>query len=257
MDFANLFAEYYVLFRGDSAIPTTTDPEWAMAVLAGNSGIRRWANVDAEEWDVLWTKATQNSFNHTYNGTSGAPTTTTYTCPTNMRKPGGFVQMTDPVSGSFIHISVVKLQDVQFQGQSAPYAYFTGGEQLGFTVTLIFSGTSNNGWTIDFPYYKTPTYFNATQTGDGSGNVLETGTTITEVPDTNFLINYMLGKRLFETRNPFFQQSIADSEVNLKGMQLKNGTGTPGNTWNLNDNNKTGGFGPTNSPAITNSGFGF
>lgn len=256
MDFANLFAEYYVLFRGDSAIPTTTDPEWAMAVRAGNSGIRRWVTVDAEEWDVLWTTAVTQGFSHTYTGNSSAPTTTTYACPTNMIHPGGFIQMTDPVSGSFIHISVVKLNDVQFQGQTAPYAYFVGGEQKGWTLTLVFSGSSNNGWIIDFPMYKAPTYFNAILINDGSGNVMEDGTTITEVPNTSFVINFMLGKRLFETRNPFFQQAIKDSEVDLKGMQLKNGTGTPGNTWNLNDNNKTGSFGPTNTPAITNSGFG-
>lgn len=85
---------------------------------------------------------------------------------------------------------------------------------------------------------------------------MESGTTVTEVPDTNYLINAMLAHRLFSTRNPFFQQSLKDSEVALKGMQLKNGTGTPGNTWNLNDNNKTGSFGPGNTPALTNSGFG-
>jgi hypothetical protein len=172
-----------------------------------------------------------------------------------MRRAGGFIQMTDPVSGSFIHISVVKLNDVQFQNSSSPYAFFIGGEQQGFQMTLNFSGTSNNGWIIDFPLYKQPTYFDASLTTDGTGNVNEDGSTITEVPDSSFIINFMLGKRLFETRNPFFQQANKDAETSLNGMQLKNGTGTPGNTWNLNDNNKTGSFGPSNTPAMTNSGF--
>lgn len=257
MNFQNIFQEYYGLFRGDNAIPGVTDPEWALAVYSGNKAIRRWANVDAEEWDVLWTVATANGFSHTYTGTSASPTVTTYTCPTNMRKPGGFVQMTDPVSGSYIHINVVKLNDIQFQNASTPYAYFTGGEQTGFSMTLNFSGSSNNGWIIDFPYYKTPTYFNATLVVNGNGQVSETGSTISECPDSSYLIQSMLGSRLFETRNPFFQQANKDSEVALKGMQLKNGTGTPGNPWNLNDNNKTGSFGPGNSPSITNSGFGW
>ncbi len=104
--------------------------------------------------------------------------------------------------------------------------------------------------------YKLPTYFDATLTADGLGNVQEDGTTITEVPDSSYIINSMLGARLFETRNPFFQEANRAAEVSLKGMQLKNGIGTPGNPWNLNDSNKTGNFGPGNTPAITNSGSG-
>lgn len=257
MDFQSIFQEYYALFRGDNTIPGITDPEWALGVYAGNRAIRRWANVDGEEWDVLWTQASAQGFTYTYQGTSASPQTFTYTCPDNMKKPGGFVQMTDPVSGSWIHIDVVKLNDIQFQTASQPYAYFTGGEQDGFTMTLNFSGSSNFGWIIDFPMYMTPTYFNATLTTDGTNDVQEDGTTISECPDSSFIINSMLGARLFETRNPFFQEANRVAEVALKGMQLKNGTGTPGNTWNLNDNNKTGAFGPTNTPAITNSGFGF
>ena len=105
--------------------------------------------------------------------------------------------------------------------------------------------------------YMQPTYFNAALTSDGLGNVQEDGTTITECPDSSYIINHMLGARLFETRNPFFQQANKDAEIALKGMQLKNGTGTPGNTWNINDNNKTGSFGPGQTPGITNSGFGW
>lgn len=257
MDFLNIFSEYYTAFRGDSQVPTVTDPEWAMAVQAANTGVRRWANVDAEGWDVLWGTAIAQGFSATYTGTSADPTVTTYDCPTTMARPGGFVQMTDPVSGSYIHINVVKLQDVQFQVQSAPYAYFQGGEQQGYTMTLNFMGSSNNGWIIDFPMYRQPTYFDSRQTGDGSGNVKETGTTVTECPDSNYLINFMLGRRLFSTRNPFFQQAYKEAEISLKGMQLKNGTGTPGDSWNLFDQNKTGNFGSSNSPATTTGGFGF
>lgn len=257
MQFQDIFNEYYGLFRGDNAIPAVTDPEWALGVYAGNRAIRRWFNVDGEKWDVLWTTAVAQGFAQTYAGTSANPTITTYDCPDNMAEPGGFIQMTDPVSGSYIHISIVKLTDVQFQNSSAPYAYFTSGIQQGFQMTLNFSGSSNNGWIIDFPMYQSPTYFNAALIADGSGNVQEDGTTISECPDSSFIIASMQGARLFETRNPFFQQRERDAEVSLKGMQIKNGIGTPGNPWNLNDNNKTGAFGPSNTPAITNSGFGF
>lgn len=247
MDFADLFAEYYVQFRGDSQVPGATDPEWAMAVQYGNTAIRRWAHVDAEEWDELWTTAVTEGFTETYTGTDASPTITVYDCPDNMEKPGGFVQMTDPVSGSYIQINVTKLQDIQFQSYSAPYAHFIGNAQQGFQLVLNFSGSSNNGWTIDFPMYKKPTYYDASLVADGSGNVNEDGSTITEVPDSSFIINYILTYRFRSTRNfPAYQTAKSDAETALKGMQLKNGTGTPGNVWNLNDNNKTGTFGANN-----------
>jgi hypothetical protein len=243
MQFQDLFAEYYTQYRGDSQIPTVTDPEWALGVMAGNSGIRRWANVDAEYWDVLWTTAVAESFSSTWTGNGASPITLTFDCPDSMKAPGGFVQMTDPVSLTFIHIPVLKLQDIQFQAMSSPFAYFIGNQQQGFQLTINFSGSSNFGWIIDFPMYRKPTYFDASQVGDGSGNVNEDGTTVTECPDSNYLINFMLGRRLFSTRNPFFQQAYKDAETSLRGMQLRNGTGTPGDEWNLNDHNKTGGFG--------------
>jgi len=257
MEFGDLFSEYYALFRQTNQIPTSTNIEWALAVYSGNAGIRRWANVDGEDWDVLWGMASAQGFSETWPGNTSNPVLYSFSCPSNMKKPGGFIVMTDPVSQTYIRFSVVALQDVQFQNESAPYAYFTGGEQEGFTLYINFSGSSNYGWIIDFPMYRTPTYFNATSTGDGSGNVVEDGLTVTEVPDSSFLINFMMARRLFGTRNPFYQQCLKDSEIALKGMQIKNGTGQAGNTWNLNDQNKTGNFGPNNTPAVTNSGFGF
>lgn len=256
MDFSSIFAEYYVQFRGNNQIPGITDPEWAIAGNMGNTAIRRWVNVDGEKWDVLWDLASNNGFSETYEGTSANPIQTTYTCPSNMLEPGGFIQMTDPVTGSYIHVNVVKLQDVQFQNASTPYAYFTNGLQNGFKMTLNFSGSSNNGWIIDFPIYKIPTYFNTSLISNGNGAITEDGTTVSECPDSSFIINYMLAYRFRATRNfPAYQTAKSDAETSLNGMQIKNGTGTPGNTWNLNDNNKTGNFGPSNTPAITNSGF--
>jgi len=244
MQFQDIVAEYYTLYRGDNQIPTITDPEWALAANYGNSAIRRWANVDGEEWDELWTDARTEGFSDTYQGTSAFPQITTYLCPDNMQRPGGFIQLTDPVSGAFLHVKVLEQRNIGLESGTAPYAYFTGDMNNGFTLNLNFTGNSNVGWTINWPMYKTPTYFNTTLNSDGSFNVLEDGTTITEVPDASFIINYILAYRFRTSRNfPAYQTAKSDAETALKGMQIKNGTGIALNTWNLNDSNKTGLFG--------------
>lgn len=237
MDFLQLISEYYVQYRGDNQIPATTDPEWAIGAFYANTAIRRWANVDGEEWDELWSTAVDEGFSETYQGTSAFPSITQYTCPDNLQKPGGFVTLTDPVSGAFVRIRVLAQRNVQLQSGTAPYAYFTGSKNLGFTLNLNFTGNSNVGWTIDFPMYKTPTYFDTSPSATVVGGINEDGSTITECPDENFIMDYMEAFRFRSTRNfPAYQTAKADAEVALKGMQTKNGIGTVGDSWNLNDN---------------------
>lgn len=246
MDFQSIFEEYYTQYRGDSQIPDITDPEWAIAVRYGNGAIRRWANVDTEEWEQLWTTASVEGFTETYKGNSATPVTFTYDCPDTMKRPGGFITLTDPVSGSYARINVIKQTDVQWQASSAPYAYFTGDENTGFFMTLNFTGNSNYGWVIDFPIYKKPTYFDASSNGDGAGGVNEDGTTISECPDSNYIINYILAWRFRSSRNfPAYQTAKADAEEGLKNMQQKNGIGVDGNMWNMSTNSpqSTGSFG--------------
>lgn len=230
-------------FRGDSQIPDHTDPEWAIAANYGNTAIRRASNVDGEVWDWLWTTATTEGFGETYQGTSPNPSITTYICPDNMKMPGGFVTLTDPLSKAVVTIKVLAQRNVQYQSGSAPYAYFTGNQNTGFTLNLNYSGASNFGWAIDFPMYKKPTYYD-TSLNATTGLINEDGTTETEVPDASFIINYMLAFRFRSTSNyNSYQTAKADAEEALKGMQIKNGIGINGNTWNLNDNTTTGQFG--------------
>ncbi len=234
MNFQQIFNEYYTQFRGDSAVPPMTDPEWAIAARYGNTALRRLENVDNEDWQWLWTNASDEGYSTTYVNTSNVPTITTYDGPANMNKPGGWIKFTHPTNGTSFHIDVIDPYLVQLQPASTPYAWWTGNLNLGWTLHINLLGNSYSGYLIDYPYYKTLTYFD-TSTGSHAG-VNEDGTTVTECPDANFIINYMLAYRLRSTRNyPSYQIAKADAETALIGMQVKNRSGLDGHSWNLND----------------------
>lgn len=241
MQFKDIFAEYYTLFRGDSDIPTTTDTEWSIAVRYGNTAIRRFENVDGEMWNFLWTTAAKEGNSYSYSNTSSVPVITTITCPDNMKMPGGWIKFTDPVSKAFFMIDVIQPYEVQLKSGNDPYAYFTGDENNGFTLNISLAGNSYQGYIIDFPYYKKPTYFDATV--NATDGVNEDGTTVTECPDANYIINYILAYRLRSTRNyPSYQTAKNDAETALEGMQIKNRIGQDGNEWN-SMSKSTGSFG--------------
>lgn len=241
MQFADIFAEYYTLFRGDSDVPTTSDPEWIIAVRNCNGALRRLQETDAEDWDWLWTTAVADGDSYTWPVSLTTPSTQTFDCPTNMRAPGGWISLSDPVSGQSFKIDVIPAYNVQRQTGSNPYAFYTGDPQHGYTLHISLTGTSFQGYTIDFPYYKFITMLDASS--DGNGGVKENGRTVTECPDSNYLIHSMLAARYRATRNyPSYQTAKADADAALQALQFKNRKGVDGHSFNLVDTS-SGAFG--------------
>ena len=242
MQFTSIFSEYYTLYRGDSDVPPVNDVEWIMAVRFANTALRRLEHVDGEDWEWLWTDTAETGNSQVYTTSSLVPVETTYTCPANMVKPGGVIRLTDPASGHTFSIDVVGSYNVQRVIGSDRYAFFTGDQNTGFTLHIVLNGTSYVNYQIDFPYYKQLTYFNTLP--DGNGGVQEDGTTITECPDSNYLVNYLLAYRYRSTRNyPSYQTAQRDAEESLKGMQIRNRTGVDGHSWNSIDSTSGGIFG--------------
>lgn len=241
MQFQTIFNQYYTLYRGDSDVPLQTDPEWAIAVRYANVALKRLTHVDGELWDWLWTDTATQGETQTYTTSSTLPVITTYSCPVNMLLPGGWIKLTDPVSGGTTMIDVVPPYTVQTKSGNLPFAYFTGDAQTGFTLNISLTGTTFVGFTINYPYYRKLTYFN-----DGYGpyaGVAEDGTTVSECPDANFIINTILAYRFRSTRNyPSYDIAHNDAETALSGMQIKNHMGVNGHTWNSLDGG-SGSFG--------------
>jgi hypothetical protein len=96
MQFSDIFAAYYIEFRGDSDVPTdTTDPEWIIGMAYCNQAINRWKQVDGVLWNELWT--TRNTAD------DGDDTvevgTLEYETPEDFVMPGGYVRLGGNASG--------------------------------------------------------------------------------------------------------------------------------------------------------------
>ena len=210
MDFNSIFAEFYTLYRAEAQVPDEDDDEYTIGLRFANNAINRWANYDSVYWKEL--------FETNQNDGSGAQTIVTaqteYDAPSNMRESGGFIKALDSSGNVVQKWPILDPQDVQFKDDNSTFAYFTGDPSNGFTLHLNPSpGTSLNGKSIDFVYYKTPTEF-------------EDGDSITEVPNSRFIVQHMLANRFRASRNwTGYQTALRDAEDALKGMKQDNDSG--------------------------------
>ncbi len=220
-DYDSIFTAYYQMFRGESSVPASTDDEYIMGITFANRAIQRWANYDGTYWKELY-ETLQN------NGTGDQTITTgdvAYTCPTNMREPGGLVFVKDSDGNTVRTYPIIEPEERQFQDANATYAYFTGNPTAGFTLRLNPAPEAEiNGFDIDYTYYKKATD-------------LTTGTSTTEVPNLWFVVHDMLAQRFQIERNyGGYQIAKRDAEEFLKNMQQDNNSGSWANPWSMKDN---------------------
>lgn len=103
---------------------------------------------------------------------------------------------------------------------SSAYAINT----VGYKLHINPAPTSTlNGMSIDYVYYKNPTYFT-------------TGVSKTEMANPYFIVHRMLGMQFRAARNPYYLSAIKDSENTIKVMQIDNQSGSFANPWSIADN---------------------
>ena len=222
MTFEELFEIYYGMFRAEPDYPATTDPEWKLATQYYNNALLRLQAYDDTKWNFLY-ETLQNASTGTKILATGD---TTYTAPTEMAEPGGYITYIDS-NGGRTNISLVQPHEAQALTSESKYAYFTGDRQSGYVLNVNPAPTSTeNGYNIDYVYYKKPTLL----------TTAETGTTVIEGGDPAFYYNHMLAQRFRASENfPSYQTALRDAEEALKGMKLKNNSGTWFNEWTMTD----------------------
>lgn len=220
MTYSEIFSAFYTLYRAESEVPASTDDEYTIGMRFANEALNYWANYDATYWKELFTTAQTSSTGGVVTLATG---TKTYLAPTAMREAGGYIKL---LNGTTVqsHLPIVEPQEAQFRGDTSQYAYFTGDPNNGFTLNLNVAPTaSENGFLIDYVYYKKPTEYT-------------TPASKSEIPNPYFVVHRMLSQRFRASRNPYYASAKADAENAMRVMQLDNNSGNWANPWKLADN---------------------
>lgn len=219
MTISELFEAYYTQYRSEATIPESTDDEYTIFLRLANEAISRWASYDNTYWKELFTTL----------ALSGETTTiqtgvTDYDAPDDFAEAGGFIKANNASGFSVEAYKIIEPQQVQFQGESSNYAFFTGSPADGYTLHLNPAPASSlNGLSIDYVYYKSPT--------------LATGGSDTpEMTLPYFIVHRALWSRFRGSRNPFSDEAKSDAEDVLRTMQMTNNSGNWANPWAIADN---------------------
>lgn len=224
MTFEQIFEAYYNLYRTEAETPGSDDDEYTVALRLANEAINRWENYDNTYWKEL--------FSTVLTGTGGGESTLVagtkeYSAPSDMREPGGFVQVFNAQGAKQSSYPILEPQDAQFKNDASRYAYFTGDSQNGFTLHLNPApSTSEEGLTFDYVYYRKAT-------------AIEGADSIVEMTDPYFIVHRMLANRFRGSRNPYYGAAKQDAENSLQMMKMNNDSGTWANPWKLADNSGT------------------
>lgn len=227
MDFETLFGLFYTKYRGEESPPTTTDPEWAIAVRNYNDALMRMSHFDDTKWNFMYETLQDVVQVSPVLVKTLSTGDTTYTAPANMSEPGGYVTFIDTNDGRN-NYPLLQPHEIQSITSTSQAAYFTGDRNSGYVLHLNVAPTATeNGYGLDYTYYKKPTLLDPDTEG---------GTSIIAGGDPSFYYNHMLAQRFLDSRNiPAYQISKRDAEEALKGMKLKNNSGTWFNAWSMQD----------------------
>jgi hypothetical protein len=245
MNFTQIFSSYYMRYRGDSNVPTSTDPEYLIGMSFANDAIREWAATPDTLWNELFTSLATNGGD---GDTSYVAGKTTYLAPSDLNIPGGYLKVYDPNSTSYFLVPLLQPEQAQIMAPSSSYYYFIGDGGNGYNMVFNPSSNLSTGvsWKFDYVYYKDPT-------------LITDGNSIPQMSDPMFIVNYMLAMRFQNARNWTAFQSFYDGQAttNLQNMVNRNSMGTNYNKWKMQDPTGSG-FGRNVPGGKTNgSTFGF
>lgn len=220
MDEDALFAIYYVLYRTEADTPNDSDDEYVIFDLLTREAIQRWSNYDATFWRELYNTLQVAQDGDLVIGTNQ----TEYATPSDMRKAGGFLHLTNDQGVTMQRIPIVEPNQAQFLDDLASYCYFIGDPNNGFTMILNPTPTSEMvGLNMNYVYYSIPDLFT-------------TGTDVPQMTQPMFIVHRCLANRFRGSRNPYYTSAKNDAEDILKTMQAENNSGNWADPWKLADN---------------------
>lgn len=197
-----VFNQVYSMYSGDVDYWDSTSDEYALLRDYATAGIDRWRYYERTDWKELFTKLADAS--------TGLKVVAGFTasCPDNFVRNTGFVF----IGGKkFTPVSPAKASTLVGSDSTFNFCWFTGNVKDGFTLNINPGAQISNGDTIDYPYYRTPTYYAAI-------------TDVTEMSDPFFLVYFILS-RLYKNDGEGFADEFNKAESILEQMRTDNMAG--------------------------------
>lgn len=197
-----LHAEY----QGDINYPSDSDDEWALRVQLLKSAIAAWNDEKGILWNELWVMLSDSTEMGLV--TTIAANTLDYDAPDDFCFAGGYVTVSNADGSNKAFYTVYKPQEVQTKFQDPLGCYFTGNENVGYTLHFFHQPTV--GQVIDYPYYKTP--FEPTSAAHKI-----------EMADPNFAIKFV--KSLLHEQDgdgDRSTKSLQEAQAKLNNMRTRN-----------------------------------
>lgn len=142
----------HYLYEGNVDTPTSSDDEYTHRTKLLEMAINAWDNDYGMRWRELWVTLADASDGDKTVGASDVD----YDMPTDFRFLGGFVRTyTTATSQTYWNVFDPAQADL-YKNESTTACYVTGNKSAGFDLHFLKQPTA--GDTIDYPYYKEPSY---------------------------------------------------------------------------------------------------
>lgn len=208
MTLTNWQSLLHKLYQGDTDVPTSSEEAYTVRTALLEMAIRTWDGEEGILWRELWKQLSDAS-----DGTkTTVASTTTYNCPSDMRRfLGGYVRTTDS-AGTHTFYPVVEQHKAElFLNEDEELCWFTGsytGSAGGFVLHFLEAPTA--GLTINYPYYKVPTYPSS-------------ASDVIEMSDPLFAIEMALAKlHELDGEGDRATLALAKATSRLKAMKINN-----------------------------------
>lgn len=138
----------HALYQGDTNTPTSSEDDYTYRTSLLKAAINDWNAEKGIQWAELaiWNTDSQTQ------STDG--TTKQFNCYTDFAYPGGYVLLKD-ANNNYTYYDVIPPQKAQlYKNEAQKVCWFTGNAKIGFKLNFLSAPAT--GYTIDYPYYKTP-----------------------------------------------------------------------------------------------------
>ena len=138
----------HALYQGDTNTPTSSEDDYTYRTSLLGSAIDDWNDEKGIQWAEL---AKWNTDGQTQT-TDGV--TVKFACYSDFAYPGGYVLLKD-ANGTYAKYDVIPPQKAQlYKGKTDTKCWFSGNDKD--TRYLNFVSAPASGYTIEYPYYKSP-----------------------------------------------------------------------------------------------------